>query len=214
MRGRVGYYAPGLVDRISAIQKLHAEGFTLDLIGRMLDAGGEAGDDVMRLAGALRAPFRDEGPPAFDLGQWAEIWGPTAEDDLARALELGLVRERPDGRLEFTSTRAASIGATLRSLGLSPDQILDATAEIRAHADGIALLFERVWMDHIWQPLLDEGMPSERLAGVERLLADVQPLALDAVVAIFTVAMESRIEQGIAHELERATAEQQQRRRR
>src|SRR3954451_2503282 len=54
MRGRIGYYPPEVVERVERIQKLHSEGFTLELIGRMLDAG----DEVMRLAETLRAPVR------------------------------------------------------------------------------------------------------------------------------------------------------------
>ncbi len=160
LRGRVGYYDPALVERVQQIQKLHAEGFTLELIRKMLDAGGE---DVMRLAGALRAPFR------------------TAE----------------------ASVRIAQIGDELRALGLSDEQLLEATATIREHADGIAELFERVWYEHIWDPFVEAGMPEERLAELGGQLSHVQPLALDAVVAIFTVAMEARIEKGIARELGR-----------
>jgi DNA-binding transcriptional MerR regulator len=190
LRGRVGYYDPAVVDRIRHIQKLHAEGFTLELIRKMLDAGGE---DVMRLAGALRAPFRAADPPAVDLEEWDEA-------QLARALDLGLVRRGADDRLEFASARAAEIGAALRDIGLSSDQILDATAAIRAHADGMAAVFEDLWREHIWQPYLDSELPPERLGG---LLDQLQPLAVDAVLAIFTVAMEARIEQGIARELGR-----------
>src|SRR3954454_21065211 len=58
MRGRVGYYPPEVADRVERIKKLHSEGFTLELIRRMLDAGGDAGDEVVRLAETLRAPFR------------------------------------------------------------------------------------------------------------------------------------------------------------
>src|SRR3954469_25666414 len=54
MRGRVGYYAPEVAERGTRIKKLRSEGFTLELIARMLDAG----DDVMRLAETLRAPAR------------------------------------------------------------------------------------------------------------------------------------------------------------
>src|SRR3954449_3344061 len=54
MRGRVGYYPPEVVDRVERIKSLHAEGFTLELIGRMLDAG----EEVMRLAETLHAPYR------------------------------------------------------------------------------------------------------------------------------------------------------------
>src|SRR4029077_21034473 len=79
IRGRVGYYDPAIVERIPAIQKLHAEGFTLELIRRMIETGGE---DVRRFPGALRAPFRDEHPPLVDLGEWAERWGSADPDDL------------------------------------------------------------------------------------------------------------------------------------
>lgn len=57
MKGRVGYYAPEVVARVQRIQRLHTEGFTLDLIGRMLEAGGAAADEVMRLAATLHAPL-------------------------------------------------------------------------------------------------------------------------------------------------------------
>jgi DNA-binding transcriptional MerR regulator len=60
MRGRVGFYSPAVVVRVERIKKLHAEGFTLELIRRMLDAGGSAGDEVMRLAETLSAPYREE----------------------------------------------------------------------------------------------------------------------------------------------------------
>src|ERR1044072_4488374 len=56
MRGRVGCHPPEVVGRIERIKRLHSEGFTLELISRMLDAGGDAGDEVMYLAETLRAP--------------------------------------------------------------------------------------------------------------------------------------------------------------
>ncbi len=81
--------------------------------------------------------------------------------------------------------------------------MLDATAEIRAHTDAIAELFEQLWMSHVWEPFLDSGAPRERLPELQETLATVQPLALDAVTALFAVAMVARIEEGIAREVER-----------
>ena len=52
MRGRVGYYDADVVARVERVKELHAEGFTLELIARLLDAG----DEVVRLAETLRAP--------------------------------------------------------------------------------------------------------------------------------------------------------------
>ena len=204
IRGRVGYYDPAVVERVKGVQSLHAEGFPLDLIRRMLDASGESGDEVMRFARALRAPFRDDRPPLVDLDEWAAMWGSSSRADLRRARELGLIREREDGRLEYTSSRVAEVGRALGALGLTLEQTLDATAEIRAHADGLADLFERVWLEHIWQPYLDAGMPETDLPKLQETLATVQPVAMDAVVALFTVAMETKIEQSISREVQRA----------
>lgn len=156
LRGRVGYYDPSLVDRVKRIRKLHAEGFTLELIRRMLETGGEG---AMRLAGALRSPFRAGEPPA------------------------------------------AALTEALRGLGLEEDQIDAVLAELRGHADGMAAVFEALWRRHIWEPHLAAGMPEAGL--VNDMLGQLQPLALDAVTTTFKVAMETRIEQGIAAELER-----------
>src|SRR4051794_22417225 len=99
MRGRVGYYPPEVVARVERIKKLHSEGFTLELIARMLDAGGDAGDEVMRLAETLRAPVRE------------------------------------------TDERMAEIARSLQDLGLSLDDFLGASAEIRGHTEKIAEIF-------------------------------------------------------------------------
>jgi DNA-binding transcriptional MerR regulator len=203
VRGRTGYYDPSVVSRIEGIRALHAEGFPLDLIRRMLDASGESGEEVMGFARALRAPFRESDAPVIDRDEWRQRWG-GGPAELARAVELGLVRERADGTLEFASSRLARVGETLRGLGLSPQEILDATAEIRAQLDKIAALFEQVWLDHVWEPFIAAGAPQEQLPALQATLAEVQPLASDAVAALFTVAMEAQIEQGIAREVARA----------
>ena len=204
IRGRVGYYDPSVVTRIEWIKQLHEQGFTLELIRRMLEASDGFGEDVMRLASALRAPFREEDVPAVDLVELARRWGSISPAKLRKAVKLGLIRKRSGGRYEFTSARVARVGEALHELGLSIDETLEATAEIRAHADSIAELFERVWMRHVWQPFLEAGKPEDALPRLQQTLAEVQPLAMDAVVGLFTVAMEAKIEEGIAREVERA----------
>jgi DNA-binding transcriptional MerR regulator len=208
IRGRAGYYPPSVVDRIGRIQRLHDEGFPLELISRMLEASGDSADEVMRFARTLRAPFRDDQPPLVNLDEWASMWGSKRPTDLRRAAELGLIRERSDGKFEYTSTRVAEIAAELHKLGLTLAETLDATAEIRAHADGLAELFEGVWMKHVWEPYVAAGMPESQFDRLQATVATVQPLAVDAVLALFTVAMEDRIEQGIAREVERAACRQ------
>jgi len=206
VRGRTGYYDPRVVDRIEGIKRLHGEGFPLDLIRRMLEASGGSGDEVMRFAHALRAPFRDADPPVVEPGEWSSRWGDGSAADLDRAVAIGLVRERADGRLEFASERVAEVGESLRALGLSLEEILDASARIRDRLDDIAELFEQVWLLHIWEPFVEDGMPEERLPELQGTLGRVQPLAMDAVAGLFAVAMEAKIEEGIAREIARASA--------
>ena len=172
MRGRVGYYEPEILDRVRRIQRLHAEGFTLDLIARMLDAGGDAADEVIRLAAALHAPYDIEG---------AAPGKPPRE-------------------------RMAQIKASLDELGLTTEQIAEATARIREHVEAIAEVFEQVWRDSIWEPFVEAGMPDAELPRIQATAARVKPLALEAVVAQFTLAMEAQIERGIARELDRANS--------
>ena len=202
MRGRVGYYDEAQVLRIARIRSLHADGFPLDLIRRLLDASGDGAEQAMAMAAALRSPFRDLDPPSADLAALAEAWGVTDPDMLRRAVELGLLRPRPDGTFEFTSTRVARVGEALHRLGLTAEETLQATAEIRAHLDGVADVFDRVWAAHVWQPFADAGMPDDRWPDIRRTLDDVQPIALDAVIGLFAVAMDAKIEQAIARATE------------
>jgi DNA-binding transcriptional MerR regulator len=170
MRGRVGYYEPDVLDRVRRIQRLHAEGFTLDLIARMLDAGGDAADEVIRLAAALHAPYDPE----------------------------AAVAGKPPRQ------RMAQIAASLDELGLTAEQISEATVRIRGHVEAIAEVFEQVWRDGIWEPFVEAGMPDAELPRIQATAARVKPLALEAVVAQFTLAMEAQIERGIARELDRS----------
>src|SRR5438270_11242702 len=94
---------------------------------------------------------------------------------------LGLIRHRPDGQYEFTNARVAQVGDALQDLGLSAEQTLAATSEVRAHLDGIAEVFHRVWLEHVWQPFVDAGLPRERWSDIRRTLAHVQPVAMAAV---------------------------------
>jgi hypothetical protein len=54
----------------------------------------------------------------------------------------------------------------------------------------------------VWQPFVDAGMPDDRWPQIRRTLDDVQPIALDAVIGLFAVAMDAKIEEAIARAAE------------
>jgi DNA-binding transcriptional MerR regulator len=61
VRGRTGYYGPEHVARVELIRELQAEGFSLDLIRRLLESAGSS-SAALRFTRALRAPFGEREP--------------------------------------------------------------------------------------------------------------------------------------------------------
>jgi DNA-binding transcriptional MerR regulator len=60
LRGRTGYYNEDHVTRIELIQELQSDGYSLDLIHRMLRTAGGSTAEVLRFTRGLHAPFLDE----------------------------------------------------------------------------------------------------------------------------------------------------------
>lgn len=201
MRGRVGYYDEAVVERVGVVRKLHAEGFTLELIRQMLEAAGDSADEVLQLAEQLRAPFHEQSSPTISVAEWNRQWHTSDPAHLDRAIELGLLRRRSEKVLEFSSARLAKVGDTLRELGMSVDAMLAATAAIREHADGLAAIFEQVWRDEVWQPLLAGAMADVTFEDLQATVAKLQPAAINAVIGLFVVAMDQRIAESITHEI-------------
>ena len=126
-----------------------------------------------------------------------------AGEDAAQVLELARSMRSPYRR-QIPPERLAEITAAMAALGMSPEQVEAAAAELGEHAAKIAALYERIWLEHLWQPFVEAGSPAAELPQLRAELERMQPLALDSVVAAFAAAMEARIEQGIARELDQA----------
>src|SRR5919206_4628639 len=62
VRGRTGYYGAEHLARLELIRELQADGFNLEAIRRLIEAGDGSSADVLRFTRALREPFEDEEP--------------------------------------------------------------------------------------------------------------------------------------------------------
>src|SRR5687767_5839071 len=89
VRGRTGFYGPEHVARIELIRELQADGFSLELISRLLDSAGSSAA-ATRFTRALRAPWADEEPEVVTTEELARRWGRPEPKLIARAEELGL----------------------------------------------------------------------------------------------------------------------------
>jgi DNA-binding transcriptional MerR regulator len=204
VRGRTGYYGAEHLARIELIRELQAEGFNLEAIRKLLEGAGGRSDEVLRFTRAVREPFEDETPEIVTLAELAEQFGGERPDLLARAERLGLLHPLGDGRYEQPSPRLARAGAELTALGVPPEDALDLLKAIRRHADAIAHRFARTFIEQVWEPFDAAGKPDDRWPEMREALERLRPLAADAVLSVFQLAMSEEAEKAFGRELERA----------
>ena len=202
LRGRTGYYREEHVARIELVRELQGEGFNLEAIRRLIEEAGGETDEVLKFTRAVREPFEQEEPREISLDELAERWGDQADPNLLRrAIELGLVRELGGGVLEERSPRLGRAGFELAQLGLDPHVALDVIETARRHAEGVADAYVELFLEQIWRPFEEAGRPPERLPEVREALERLRPLASEALMAIFGLAMTEATERAMDREV-------------
>ncbi|HEX2359291.1 MAG TPA: MerR family transcriptional regulator [Solirubrobacterales bacterium] len=208
VRGRVGYYGPEHVARLELIKEMQADGFNLEAIALLLGRSGGSSEEVLRFTRALREPFADEHPRVVTVEELAKPFGDDANPEqlqamLENALEIGFLHPLGDGRFEEISPRLAAVRQELFELGISPQSAIDVGSVIREHADAIARAFAQLFLKEVWEPFDKAGRPAEDWPKVREALERLRPLASEAVVAIFGIAMGDAVDEALGEELDR-----------
>jgi DNA-binding transcriptional MerR regulator len=206
VRGRTGYYGPEHVSRIGLIRELQADGFKLEAISRLLESAGGSSEEVLRFTRAVKAPFEDEEPQIITPAELAERYGDAgskAPELLRRAEKLGILRPLGDGNFEELSPRLGRAASELAALGVSSETALDVAREIRKNADSVAKRFVELFVREVWKPFEDQGRPEHDLPRVREAVERLRPLASDALLAVFQLAMTEAVERRVGRELER-----------
>jgi DNA-binding transcriptional MerR regulator len=191
VHGRTGYYNDEHVARVELTREMQAEGLNLEAIRRVLDSTEGSSSEIVDFARAVRAPFEDETPEIFERRELAEIWGAKELDPklIRRGEKLGILRELPDGKIETISPRLQRAGGALVELGVSPEAVLDTADKLRRQADAASRTFVDLFVREIWEPFNRAGRPEEDWPKVRQALDRMRPLASDAVLAMFQIAM-------------------------
>jgi hypothetical protein len=132
---------------------------------------------------------------------------------MRRAEKLGVFRTLPDGRVEAISPRLLRAAAELAQLGIGAGGAMATADKLRRHADGAARAFVELFVKEIWDPFEQAGMPEQDWSRMSEALERMRPLAADAVLAMFQIAMGEAIEKQSERTL-RSTAKEGRRRRR
>jgi DNA-binding transcriptional MerR regulator len=197
VRGRTGYYSEEHVARIALTREMQADGLNLEAIRRVLESGNGAATEIFDFTRALRAPFEDEAPEIVEAEELAGVWGTggTPDPDLMRRAEkLGVLRALPDGRVEVISPRLERAAVALADLGVGPEGALATAEKLRRHADGVARAFVDLFVKEVWQPFDRAGRPEAEWPKVREALDRMRPLASDALLAVFQIAMGEAVE--------------------
>lgn len=191
VHGRTGYYNEDHVARIELTREMQAEGLNLEAIRRVLETSEGSSREMVDFARALRAPFEDETPEIFDEDELAAAWKVENLDPklVGRAEKLGILRRLPDGKFEVISPRLQAAGSALIELGVSAQAAIDTAEELRRCSEGVARNFIELFVREIWEPFDKAGRPEEDWPKVREALDRMRPLASDALLAMFQIAM-------------------------
>jgi DNA-binding transcriptional MerR regulator len=203
VRARTGFYGAAHVARIELIKELQADGLPLEVIKRMVEQTGGSDAALLAFTRGVREPFGTEEPQVVEVAQLAELFGPEPAR-LDKAQRLGIVRPLGDGRYELVSPRLAEAGVELTALGVEADHALEVVAKLRRLTDSAAKTFVELYLEAVWKPFDRDGRPEERWPEVQEALERLRPLAADAVLAVFQIAMGEAVEKAFGRELGRS----------
>ena len=193
VRGRTGFYGPEHVERLRLIVQLQSEGLKLEGIKRLLGDSGERLLALKRAAG--EAPEEPEIATARELGERLQLsQGDDPRKLLAKAIELGVLVPMGEGHFEVPSPALLAAAEEVVKRGVSLSHALDMIESVERHARVVAKEFIKLFMDDVWKPFADAGMPEGKWGELTDAMQHVRPLAGTALLAVFRRTMDEEVE--------------------
>jgi len=197
VRGRIGYYGPEHVNRLRLIQELQAEGMKLDGIKRLLRASSGQGEGLLRVKQAADSMADSESPEvvsAEELGERLSVDGEEGAKLVARAIKLDLLIPLGEGLFEVPSPALLSVAEDLVAHGISVRAALRLVEDLRRHSRAVSQRFVKLFIDEVWRPFVDAGMPEEQWSAIADSMEAARPLAAEAVLAVFRQTLGDEVE--------------------
>jgi DNA-binding transcriptional MerR regulator len=204
VEGRTGFYGPEHVARLELIKELQADGFNLESIRRLLDNANGRSAEVLRFTRALREPFAAEEPEVVTVEELSNRWQNNDPRLIRKAERIGVLRPMGDGRYEEMSPRIYKASSELAELGVPVEVALTVAEKLRRHADGVAREFVKLFLKQVWEPFVEAGQPEDKWPEVLEALERLRPLAGEALLGMFGLAMTDAVERAFGRELEKA----------
>jgi DNA-binding transcriptional MerR regulator len=203
--GRTAYYGEEHVARLELIATLQREGFNLAAIERLVRAVPEgSSEQVLAFHRALVAPWLHEEPIELTHAELARRIGiPVDTAVLARMEELSLVEPVDDDRVRVVNPALFRAGEQVIRLGVPPARVVEVDPAIRPHLRAVAQAFVDLLRDTVWSDAVSDGLPPDRVQRAAEAIPQLQPVAAQAVLAVFQQEMASAIATALDVELQR-----------
>jgi DNA-binding transcriptional MerR regulator len=204
LRGRTGYYGPEHLARLRLIRDMRSAGFNLGAIKNLLDAAPPgAGEELLEFERALMAPWGPEESQVFAPDELLEMFGNPPPEIVQRAIEVGLIVPRDDGRVEVPMPTLLRAGREIAEVGVAPEKMLEVLESLLQHVRAISASFINLFLEGVWRRFESRGAPAEEWPRVRQALDRLRPLASDALAAAFHQTMKAAVEDAFGREIER-----------
>lgn len=198
VRQRIGYYGPEHLARLRMISELQEEGLKLEGIKRLLDESHATDEGLLRVRQAADAHAEAEEPEVYNVAELAErfgVDGAEVEKVVERGAELGVlvpldedVYEAPNPSLLEAAEEAVQMGITLA-------HALDVIEVLGRNARTAAERFVQLFLDDVWRPFAEAGMPREQWPQIAESMERTRPLAAQALLAVFRQEMSREVDE-------------------
>jgi DNA-binding transcriptional MerR regulator len=208
VRARVGYYGPEHLEQLRLIRDLQDDGFNLGAIKRLIDDTEGTAERLQRFREALSAAATTEPGETLtleELGRRFRVNAREAPNVLAEAERLGVLVPTGDGRYRAPSPSLLAIAQDVVARGISVRSALTILEDIDRHCESVSRSLVDLFVDEIWKPFAQADMPAERWPEIEQAVQRLEPVASEALMAIFQRRLGTQLE-GAFSEITRRVA--------
>ena len=201
VRSRVGYYGPAHEARLRLIRELQEEGLKLDGVKRLLADSDSAGEGLLRVKEAADATTETEAPEVLrvaELRERFELDGEAGSKLLAKAEKRSLLTPLGEDLYEVTIPSLLDAAEEAHRLGIDVTHTVEALADLERHSTAVARRFVKLFLEDVWKPFADAGMPEDEWPGIAEAMERTRPLAANALLAVFRRAMAREVDATLA----------------
>ena len=170
----------------------------LEGIQRLLKESEGRGEGLLRVKHAAdpedgRGARGRHAPPSSASGCGVDR-GRRRQAASRKAVKLGLLVPLGDDLFEVPSPALLRVAEELVEQGISVRAALALVEDVRRHSRSVSERFVKLFIDEVWKPFVDAGMPDSQWAAIAESMERSRPLAAEAMLAVFRQTMSDEVE--------------------